>query len=415
MQKRTRNLLGVLALLSLGTALGGALAYRARSWPFHDTTVSALDAIPGNALIAGTADLRALRASTLGAPFFHDGREIDGVGKIRELCGFDPLDQIDEIAFGVPPSDEGGELGLVASGKLQDDDLVRCATRVIEARGGQPVVTPMGSFRTVRDTSTPSGIELAIRPGGPVLLASGSYLRTMIDSADGRTPSVLQNPSHTEAARRVEGQAARITMVLTPEQRRQIAEEVASGGDPDAQRAPAASIQSAALGVALAENVGFHAVLTCASAPPCEAIGKFIERARDAHASDRGALVSLFASVLRNATIQAQADTLHLRLQAPTSSVAFIVEQLLTLRARRTAAPPPRDALPRDALPPEPPPHDQPSSAPRPPGSAVPGAAPATAGSASPSAPPPSETLRPPRSSATSATSAASAAPRQAP
>ena len=347
MQTRTRN---ALAVLALGAALGGgtALWYRARS-PAPTEPIapaSALGAIPGDALLVGSADLRALRASPVGAPFFRQGREIRGVGKIRDVCGFDPVDTLDEIAITVPATGDGGDLGLAAAGAIQADAIVTCARRVIEARGGRPIVTPVGSFSTVRDTGAPSGSEIAVRPGGPVLLGGASTLRAMIDAADGRTPSVQTNDAHARIARQAGGRAARLTLVLTADQRRQIADELALAGAP---AAPAASILSAGLGIDLGPQVALHAVIACAAAPACAALGDRLRAARDERVEDVGARLTGIAAILQRIELTPEGEALHLRLTLPAADVAALVERLLELRERSEPPPP-------EPPPPEPPP-----------------------------------------------------------
>lgn len=350
MKPRTRD---ALVILTLGAALGGGAAWLAqRGAPGAPVGPAgrprALDAIPAGALLVGSADLRALRASPVGAPFFREGREIRGVGKVRDVCGFDPIDTLDEIALAVPATGDGAEIGLSAAGEVRADALVDCASKVIQARGGRPVVTPIGSFRTVRDVNAPAGGELAVRAGGPVLLGGGSYLRAMIDAADGRAAGI--GDAHASIERQVTGRAARLTVVLTPEQRRQIADELALGGAPTA---PAGSILGAGLGLELGPKVGLHAVIACAAAPPCAALADRLRAARDARVEDLGARLTGLAGILQRVELSAQGEAVHLKLELPAEDAAALVEMLLSLRNQR-AAPPPEPEPPPPSAPPEP-------------------------------------------------------------
>lgn len=342
-------------ILTLGAALGGGAAWLAQQGApatpgAPGARARALDAIPAGALLVGSADLRALRASPVGAPFFREGREIRGVGKVRDVCGFDPIDTLDEIALAVPATGDGAEIGLAASGEVRADALVDCASKVIQARGGRPVVTPIGSFRTVRDVSAPGGGELAVRAGGPVLLGGGSYLRAMIDAADGRAPAV--GDAHASVERQVTGRAARLTVVLTPEQRRQIADELALSG---ATGAPAGSILAAGLGLELGPRVGLHAVISCAAAPPCAALGDRLRAARDARLEDLGARMTGLAAILGRVELSTQGEAVHLKLSLPAEDAAALVEMLLSIRDQRGVPPPEPQAppLPEQQAPPD--------------------------------------------------------------
>jgi hypothetical protein len=368
-QTRTRN---GLVLLAAASALGAGLAWFLKRQPAAEIGSSALDAIPSGALLVATADLKALRASPAGAPFFREGREIRGVGKVRDVCGFDPIDTLDDVAIAIPAAGDSGEFGLAAAGPIQPEALVSCAAKMIEARGGRPVKTPVGSFTTVRDAGDRTGGEIAIRPGGLVLLGGGAYLRAMIDSADGRTPTIRTSAAHAELGRLVGGGAARVTIVLTPEQREQIAEELALSGAPGSA---AAAILGGGLGVDVGPAIALHGVIACAGALPCQALGEQLRAARDARVADIATRLVGFAGVLERVQFETQGDALHLRVEVPAEEAGALVDRLLALRGFRHPMPAP-----------------EPAPAPAP--ASVPAPAPASA-SASASAGPPGEIIRP--------------------
>jgi hypothetical protein len=326
-QTRTRRALAALALVG---ALGGGIAWFATRRSAADVTPRALDAIPAGALLVATADLKALRASPLGAPFLREGREIQGLGKVKDVCGFDPMDSIEEVAVAIPAAGEGGDFGLAAAGPIQDEALLACASKVIAARGGRPVVTPIGSFSTVHDAALDApGGEIAVRRGGPVLLGGGAYLRAMIDAADGRTPSIRSSVAHSRLAAEVGGGAARITVVLTPEQRVQLADELALSGAGDS---PAASILAGALGVDLGPTVAIHGVVACAGAAACVDLGARLKAARDARVEDYGTRLMGFSAVLERVRLEPEGELLHVRLEVSAEEAGPLIERLIVLR-----------------------------------------------------------------------------------
>ena len=84
------------------------------------------------------------------------------------MCGFDPMDTLSEVAIAIPAAGDAGEFGLVATGAVDDEALLACASKVIDARGGHAVTTSVGSFRSVRDAAlSTNGGEIAVRKGGP--------------------------------------------------------------------------------------------------------------------------------------------------------------------------------------------------------------------------------------------------------
>lgn len=334
MQTRTRNALLLFAIaLTASTGLGAL--WRAR----HASSVrsSAIDAVPTGAMLVAVVDLEALRAAPAFAPLFRSSREIPGLGAVREVCGSDPMDTLREMALSVPEAGDAGELGLAAVGEVDDDAVVACASKVIERRGGRPVVTPIGAFRSVRDASmATTGGEIAVRKGGPVLLGSGNYLRSMIDAADGRIAGVRSQSAHSRLSREIGEGALRVTVALTAEQRETLASELRQAG---AASSPASSIASAGLSLRLGPEVTLHAVLTCDASSACAELGRSFEAARQARAADPMLRLVGAGRVLELLRIQAEGELLHGRVDLPADQAAALVERLLALRAQRREDP----------------------------------------------------------------------------
>ncbi|WP_437547303.1 hypothetical protein WME97_45115 [Sorangium sp. So ce367] len=338
MQPRTRD---GLVLLLVGVLLGGGVAWllgRRRESP-PAAAPRALDAVPAGAMLVATLDLPALRASPAFASFLREEREIPGLGKVRDVCGFDPVAALTEVAIAIPAAGEGGDFGLVAAGAVQDEALLACASKVIEARGGRPVVSGIGSFRAVRDSSAEGHGEIAVRPGGPILLGGGAYLRAMIDTAEGRAGSVGASAAHDDIARAVGEGAARVTVVLTPEQRAEIGRELALSGS---GRSPAASLLSGGASVALGPEIAVHAAVLCDAEAPCEALGAELRAARDTRAADFATRLIGFGAVLERIAIAAEGKALHARVKLSAEEAGALVDRLASLRGLRQPALPPR-------------------------------------------------------------------------
>ncbi len=350
MQKRTRYAIAVAAAAAV--TAGGVTVYALRFR--HPAGGRALDAIPTGAILVASADLAALRASPAGAPFLREGREIPGLGKVRDVCGYDPMDTLTEVAVGIPAAGDAGEFGLVATGPIDDDALLACASKVIDARGGQAVTTPVGSFRSVRDASlTLTGGEIAVRHGGPLLLGAGAYLRAMIDTADGRAPSIRASVAHGFLGHEVGDASVQITVVLTPDQRRTLAEELESGG---AAGSPATSVRAGALGIRLGPTVGLHAVISCESAAACGALATKLAAARDAKAQELALRVVGFGAILEQIKIVPEGELIHARVELPADQAALLAERLVTLRGLRHPMPGPETGPSTEPRSPPPPP-----------------------------------------------------------
>lgn len=336
MQTRTRNAIVFGAVAVVATTGFAAFAHYRRA---PDLAAHALDAVPAGALLVATADLAALRASPVGAAFLREGRDIPGLGKVRDVCGFDPMDTLTEVAVAIPAAGDAGEFGLVAAGPIDDEALLACVSKVIDSRGGRAVTTAIGSFRAVRDsTLSITGGEIAVRRGGPLLLGAGAYLRSMIDAADGRSPTIRSSVAYAFLAGAVGDASIRVTVVLTPDQRRALAEELTSDG---AAGSPASAIRAGALGVNLGPSVSLHAIVSCESAAACAQLARTIGEARDARARDFAVRLVGFGALLEQVEIKAEGELVHARVELPAEQAATLAERLVALRGMRHPMPGP--------------------------------------------------------------------------
>jgi len=335
-QTRTKNALGALVLVA---ALGLCLfaINKGRAIP-PGLSSRALDAVPAGAIVVAVADLEAIRKSPIGAKLLAGDRDIPGLGKVRDVCGIDPMDRVREVAIVVPAGGDEGDFGLVASGDVPDEALLACASKVIEARGGRPIVTSVGSFRTVRDaTMVLSGAEIAVKKGGPILLGAGAYLRAMIDAADGRVPSIRSSVAHARLTEQVRGATLRATIVLTPKQREDLAQNLADQGGPRS----AGAIVAGALGVAVGPTVAIHGVIACADVASCAEVATLLQKTRDRRAADVATRIVGFSHILEAIQIQAEGETIQISVELPVDEAATLLERLLVLRGVRHPMPPP--------------------------------------------------------------------------
>jgi len=317
-----------LAVFSIGAV--GLVGYFVWAQMKQAAFTSSLDALPDGALLVATADVTTLRKSNMFAPIFNESGEIPGLGNVKNVCGFDPLERVTDVAMGIPAAGSDGDFGLVASGKIDAESLLSCAGKVIEARGGRPVVNPIGSFRSVRDASARAGgAEIAARDGGPILLGAGTYLRAMIDAADARIPRVTTDLLHERLSQQIGAGALRATVVLTAEQRRTLNEELARGG---AEGSPAAAMIGLGLAVSIDTRVGLSGVVACDAAQPCADLGRTFDARRTSQADDP--LMRLIGAkpLLERMTITAEGTKIAARVDMSSEEATNLVERLLLLR-----------------------------------------------------------------------------------
>lgn len=234
----------------------------------------ALAAFPAGAELVVSIDFERLRQTELGPLIASSERELTGSGSLSELCGFDPMQRIRELALALPAARPGyePELGLVATGDFEGARIVDCAARVVARRGGDPVKSVLDSFTLVRDRRGGSG-EIAARDGGPVVLGDGRYLREMIDAAEGKTPSLLGDEAHSALQRALGPRGAAMASFVAPP------DWLERFVDPELrQRSALASVRAGAVRLDLSPDWALELLLACPDAAECKKLGDWLER-----------------------------------------------------------------------------------------------------------------------------------------
>jgi hypothetical protein len=234
--------------------------------------LSALAAIPERAALLISVDLERVRDSPVASVLSQPG--LPGVGGLTDACANSPIEKASALAFALPESEGDMELGVAAMGHFAREGVEACAHRMIEARGGQVTRTQVGSFIAVRDRSGRGG-EVAIREGGPLLLSEGRFLRDMVDTAEGRQPSVLANKLHQNLRRRVGEDAAIVGSWRLP---RDWVERLV--GPITEGRTPLTTLVAAALRIDLSTLVQVKALLVCTNAKECQEVATYLRDLR---------------------------------------------------------------------------------------------------------------------------------------
>lgn len=236
-----------------------------------------LEIVPPGAAFVLSADLAALRANPLARRVF--AQRLRNVAAAPEDCGLDPVNDLDELVIAVEDARAFGELerpfasgalAVVANGKFRTAAVSDCAAASIRARGGEPVLTPIGSFVGVRDQKR-GGAEIVARDG-LLVVSEGAYLRALLDAADGKAAhgndlERTRDRLHGELRRRLgENTPIRATLSLQPGWLEQAL------GEPEASASPLSKLRSAAAGVTLGTALGVNALLVSETAADGKAL-----------------------------------------------------------------------------------------------------------------------------------------------
>jgi len=332
---RTRNALVVAgALLALGVGFAYLRGDQTEEvLPPVVGPLGTLDVVPEHALLLVTADVAVLRGQPLTAALFERGRVIPGLGPVEEVCGFDPIEGVREVALAVPMGGDDGDFGVVASGTVPDEALLSCASKVIAARGGRPVQSRVGGFQTTRDVSlSRPGGEIAVRMGGPVLLGSGAYLRSMIDTADGSMPSVKQHKEHARLREATGFATAKLSMVLSAEQRAAVADEIRrAGATPGKLPSAIGDVSAIALGLAFeGESMRLHGVVACDSESAATRIAESLRGSLRERAADAAMRFVGLSELLERSTVRVTARDVHVELSLGTDEASRLISRLAT-------------------------------------------------------------------------------------
>ncbi len=327
MTTRRRNVLVLLAVLVLGGIGAWLLAPAVRER-------TAIEAIPSGAFLVVTIDLEKSRNS----PLAHDLAQLVPIGdEMTSLCGFDPIAHVRSVAVGVPEKPDG-VFGLAFTHDLSDEDLGKCAQRMMSLRSATPRFTQHGSWTVLEQEgliAEATRAKIAYRSGSPVLVARGDYLATMQSALDGQSARAESDADHEtlrKAAATHPGTVAIATAVLPKSIRDRIASEMEGETSPDKKSTMTAVLAVRALTVSLAargEDVDVFAQLACDNDAACLTLRDFLEKKRKSIAAEPAARFTGIGPILDGAHIEAKGATLDVTLSGAESEMARAARAIL--------------------------------------------------------------------------------------
>jgi hypothetical protein len=331
MTTRRRNVLVLLAVLALGAAgawlLGPSVRERA-----------AVEAIPSGAFLVVTIDFEKARNSALA----RDLAELAEVDEMTTQCGFDPVAHVRTLAIGVPEKPDG-VFGIAFTHDLSDDDLGKCAQRMMSLRSATPHFTQRGSWTVLEQEGAiaeATRAKIAYRSGSPVLVARGDYLATMQSALDGQSGRAEADGDHATLRKAAThpGTIAIATAVLPKSIRDRIQSEMEGEASPDKKSTMTAVLAVRAVTVSLAtpkkndkdDEVDVFAELTCENEAACLTLHDFLDKKRKAIAQDPAARFAGIGAILDGARVEAKGASLDVTLSGTESEMARAARAVLT-------------------------------------------------------------------------------------
>ena len=250
-----------LLLLLSALALSVVAARRAPSHAPQSAAADPMAAVPAGPELLLSANLAELAAAAGPELLQAGGAQLLG---LRELCGFEPLLGLRRVVLALPPrqsEQSSPDFAFIAETSLEGEAVLRCAEAVISKRGGRPVRSQLGAFRSVRDQRKPAG-EIAVRADGLLILSGGAYLREVLDTA-------AAGP-HGDAAARLRGEAHQaIRQQLGPAQLSVTLLPGALLSLPE--------LRAAGLALRLGRDVELRGFVGCASLAGCEGAKQLLQ------------------------------------------------------------------------------------------------------------------------------------------
>lgn len=313
-----------------------------------------LAAAPRGAWLLATVDVAELRGSPVAQALVgSDGVTIPGVGRLADACGFEPLAHLRAIALVAPEGE--GDFGVAFAGDFDERALADCATKIVRARGVDPVVATHGSYTLVGSGEAagpgqPAAdggraaehARLAYRKGGPYLVGRGAWLLTMIDAVDGRVAraplellALRDSLSHTADTRggTTPPRSIVVAALLPKATRDQLKGEMEGDAGPPAGPAYAGVLAVDRAGLAVATGARgsmttVSAEIHCETAEACAAVKTLIEQKRFAASASPALHLLGLGSAIDSLTVEAHGPVLAVQAEAPTDTLARVVARI---------------------------------------------------------------------------------------
>ncbi len=327
---RNRN-----ALLLASILIAAAALFLAFGQSPSTTSSSTVDAIPADAFLVATFDIAALRESTLAAPLAPLVASL-GATEVETQCGFEPIARVHELSIAIPEGQDG-EFGILARGNISRDEMSKCASAVIAARGGSPSESKQADFSEVSDDSstltTPS--KVAWDGSGLVLVGRGAWLGEMMEAARGKRPRLTTNAQHTELRDALgKGRLAIATATLPAGLRKKIERQMqsdAEGENAMMQGVLGVSAAGIAIGT-MGTSTEIAIELRCDSPDACTQVDKLIAKKKSEWSANLGLRMFGVGVLLDALTVKVDGIALHAIAKLPTDDARRLIDRALELR-----------------------------------------------------------------------------------
>lgn len=307
-----------------------------------------LDAIPSGSFLVATVDVAALQKAPLYQSMLGEGgaSRMLGMGPLTESCGFDPITRVSKIAVAVPDENPKGEFGLAAKINVSTAELEACTKGL--STGKSLETKQVGDYVIVE---SPSGARIAYGKG-LLLVGRGTWLESMMATADKKNPSTRDDPKHAEARRAITAKLPAATLVMTAvlpktlrdRLRSEMKNEVEDQDDESARIfAGVLGVDTAGVALDTSEKTALEIELGCDNADSCGAVEKLILAKKNEWTHDmRFKIVGITPNV-ETLAVTRKGDHLSASMSADSKSLASTIQRVTAFGNR---PPPSMSAMP---------------------------------------------------------------------
>ncbi|MEO8876297.1 MAG: hypothetical protein ABI461_11970 [Polyangiaceae bacterium] len=335
------------ALVLSGVVIAAAASFVLFGRSSGKSGSSVLDAIPADAFLVATFDIAALRNCPLAAPLAPFVAKL-GASEVEAQCGFEPIARVDQLAVAIPEGQDG-EFGILAHGNLSREEMSKCASAVISARGGSPAEAKSGNFSLVSDATSALGTPSKIGwdDSGLVLIGRGGWFGEMMDASLARRPRITSNAAHTELREALgKSRLVTITTTLPAALRRKIERQMQSDSEGEnAMMQGVLGVGAAGIAVGITgDQTEIVLELRCDTTDACTQVQTLIAKKKADWSANLTFRAFGIAALMDALELQVDGQKLHAKTHVATGDARRLIERALAFRDGKLPKMPAGDA-----------------------------------------------------------------------
>ncbi len=333
------------ALIGVGGAVCAFFVFRGSS---PAAQLDPLDAIPSGSFLVASVDMAALQKSPMYQSMLGENgaSRMLGMGSLVESCGFDPITRVSKIAIAVPDENPKGEFGLAAKINVSGAELEACTKGL--SNGKSLETKQVGSYVIVE---SPNGSRIAYGKG-LLLVGRGTWLESMMATAEKKNPSTKDDPKHAEMRRTMGAKQPSSTLVMTavlPKSlrdrlRAEMKTEVEDQDDESTRVFQGVlGVDTAGLALDTGEKTTLEIELGCDTPESCAAVEKLVLAKKAEWTRDIRFRIVGITPIVETLAVVRKGDHLSASMSADSKALAATIQKVTSLGNR---PPPSMSAMP---------------------------------------------------------------------